>query len=94
VQEAALRSELRPGSAGWGEEPESAWGRLGIGDDARPVPTEPGDYRDLYVQLGAALRGEAPNPVDPMDAVRTLEIIEAARRSSSERRVMEVRQER
>ena len=91
VQEAALRAERRPGSPGWGEEPESAWGRLGIGDDARPVPTEPGDYRELYEQLGAALRGEAANPVDPMDAVRTLEIIEAARRSASERRVVELR---
>ena len=94
VQEAALRSEQLPGSPGWGEEPESAWGRLGIGEDAHSVPTEPGDYGELYEQLGAALRGEAPNPVDPMDAVRTLEIIEAARRSSIDRRVVEVRGDR
>jgi predicted dehydrogenase len=94
VQEAALRAERRPGAPGWGEEPESAWGRLGIGGDARPVPTEPGDYRALYEQLGAALRGEAPNPVDPMDAVRALEVIEAAQKSAREQRVVEVRRSR
>jgi scyllo-inositol 2-dehydrogenase (NADP+) len=40
--------------------------------------------------VAAALRGEGPPPVDPDDAVATLEVLEAARAASVERRVVEV----
>ena len=83
VQEAALRGGARPGP-GWGEEPQEQWGRLGIGDDARPVRTEPGAYPRFYAGVLASLRTGAPPPVDPADSVAVLEIIEAARRSSTE----------
>jgi predicted dehydrogenase len=82
VQEAALRDGARPG-AGWGAEPEAAWGRLWDGSDARAVPTEPGDYPAFYAGMAAALRDGAPPPVDPDDAVAVLEVIEAARRSAA-----------
>lgn len=85
VQEAALRSNPRVDSTGFGEDPRDAWGLLGQGDETRPVTTEVGGYQRFYEGVVVALRGGAPPPVDPADAVAALEIIEAARRSSEER---------
>jgi predicted dehydrogenase len=88
VQEAALRAGQRPGGAGWGEEPSEAWGRLGVGAEAPPVPTAAGDYPSFYAGVAAAVRGGSAPPVDPADAVAALEVIEAARRSAGEGRVV------
>lgn len=79
-QEDALRAGRRPGESGWGEEPSDRWGRLGCGDDTSAVRTEPGAYQDFYRGLVAALRGEAPAPVDPDDAAAALDVIELAQR--------------
>lgn len=78
-QEAALRAGRSPSDPGWGAVPESDWGRLVAGEDDRAVPSEPGDYRAFYVAWRDALRGRGPVPVDPIDAVQTLRILEAAR---------------
>ncbi|HEX8319510.1 Gfo/Idh/MocA family protein [Longimicrobium sp.] len=90
VQEAALKAGQRPGP-GWGEEPEVDWGRLGAGDEWTAVRTERGDYGAFYAGIAAALRDGAPPPVDPMDSIAGLEIIEAARRSSDEGTVIQLR---
>jgi predicted dehydrogenase len=90
VQEAALKAGQRPGP-GWGEEPEADWGQLGAADEWTPVRTERGDYGAFYAGIAAALRDGAPPPVDPMDSVAGLEIIEAARRSSDEGTVIQLR---
>lgn len=84
VQEEALREGVRPGLAGWGEEPESHWGLIGAGDDLRRLRTEPGCYECFYKGVVAALREGAPAPVEPAEALAALEIIEAARRSDAE----------
>ncbi|HEU4630713.1 MAG TPA: Gfo/Idh/MocA family oxidoreductase [Gemmatimonadaceae bacterium] len=91
-QEAALRAGERPGGAGWGEEPPAAWGLLGVGDEARPVRTEPGAYQRFYEGVVRALRDGAPPPVDPRDAVAALEVIAAAQRSAREWRVIALQQ--
>jgi predicted dehydrogenase len=88
VQEDALRRGERPDRAGWGEEPAERWGVVGAGDDLRPVRTEPGAYPAFYAGVVAALRDGAAPPVDPNDAVAGLEVIEAARRSAADRRVV------
>jgi predicted dehydrogenase len=87
-QEAKLRAGERPTSGDFGAEDPSHWGRLGVDDAAQPVPTIPGDYRGFYAGLVTSLREGAPPPVDAADAIAGLEIIEAARRSSAERRVV------
>jgi len=79
VQEDALRGGERPDRAGWGEDAKQHWGVLGVGDDLARVPTERGGYQEFYVQLGAALTSDAPLPVDPAEAVRTLTIIDTIR---------------
>ena len=90
VQEDALRRGERPGRDDWGTEPRSQWGTLSDGTQARPVQSERGDYGAFYAGVDAAMRGVAPPPVDPADSVAGLEIIEAARRSSAQRRVVEL----
>jgi predicted dehydrogenase len=88
VQEDALRAGGRPGGPGWGEEPRDRWGVLGAGAELRAVPTAAGDYPRFYAGVVAALRSGAPAPVDVADAIAALEVIEAARRSAAERRVV------
>jgi predicted dehydrogenase len=84
-QEEALKHGELPGRSGasWGVEPESRWGTIGAGDRLEPVPTEPGDYRHFYRGMVASLRGGVPPPVTARQAIVTLEVIEAARRSGA-----------
>jgi scyllo-inositol 2-dehydrogenase (NADP+) len=90
VQEAALRAGQRPGGASWGEEPPDRWGQLGRAESLQAVATLPGAYQQFYAGVLASLRGDAPPPVDPRDAVRVLEIIDAAQRSSAGRCVVDL----
>ncbi len=83
VQEAALIAGRRPPAPDWGIEPESSWGVIGIGDDTRRVPSEPGRYQDFYAGVLASLRDGAPPPVDPADSIAALDVIEAAQRSAA-----------
>jgi predicted dehydrogenase len=88
VQEAALRAGQRPGGGGWGEEPPANWGIFSDGTHPQPVRSEPGAYQSFYAGIVASLRDGVSPPVDAQDAVRGLEIIEAARRAAAERKVV------
>jgi scyllo-inositol 2-dehydrogenase (NADP+) len=80
-QEDALKAGRRPGP-GWGGEPAERWGRLVRGDAVTAVPSERGDWPACYAAVADAVRtGDRP-PVDPWDAVRVLDVLEAARRSA------------
>jgi predicted dehydrogenase len=79
VQEEALRAGRKPDEPNWGEEPEERWGLLGAGDELRKVRTRPGSYGTFYAGVSRSLREGTPPPVDPEDAVRVLELLEAAR---------------
>jgi predicted dehydrogenase len=77
-QEEQLRAGAVPGGDAWGEEPEERWGTLtSESSGTQVVPTLPGDYPQFYRLMTDHLRGDGPLPVDPMDSVRVLEIIEA-----------------
>jgi predicted dehydrogenase len=82
-QEQALIDGRSPASEGdgWGVEPEERWGVLRRGDAGEPVPSERGRWDTYYPAFAAAVRGAGPVPVDPWDAVRSLEVIDAARAS-------------
>jgi predicted dehydrogenase len=90
VQEESLSEGLKPGEPGWGEEPEERWGLLGVGENVQRVRTEPGAYQRFYEGVAAALREGAPPPVDPTEAVTALEVLDAARVSAREARVVEL----
>jgi len=87
-QEDALRSGHRPDEPGFAIEPQERWGRLVQGDDAEPVPTIPGRWSDFYTGILHTLRDRATPPVTADDAVRGLEIIDAARASARRGAVM------
>jgi predicted dehydrogenase len=89
-QEAKLRGGKLPDGPGFGDDPEEHWGRLGTDGDFTRVHTEPGVYRRFYEGVVDAVRGIAPPPVNPDDAIATLGVIEAAQQSAAERRVIEI----
>ena len=90
-QEAELRAGRRPDQVDdWGREPESHWGRLTRGEVSDVVPSERGDWPRFYALLSEALRSGGPPPVEPRDAVRTLRIIEAARKSAATRTIVAI----
>jgi len=90
VQEEALHQGLRPRDPGWGEEPEEHWGLLGAGDRVERIRTDPGAYERFYEGVAAAIRDGSPPPVDPEDAVSALEVLDAARASAREGKVVAV----
>ena len=82
-QEDALRAGHRPDEPNFGEEPPDRWGLLVHGDEKQPVPSERGRWRAFYEGMERALRLGEPPPVDPTDALGTLEVLDAARRSAA-----------
>ncbi|HLH62461.1 MAG TPA: Gfo/Idh/MocA family oxidoreductase [Ktedonobacteraceae bacterium] len=93
-QEDALRSGMRPGDSGWGQEPRESWGQLSTDVDGLhfdgPVETIPGCYECFYALLRDALLSGGPPPVDPASAIATLKIIEVAKSSAANSRVIEL----
>lgn len=79
VQEDQLRAGARPGHPGFGEDAAERYGQLGAGDAIDPVPTERGAYQDFYVALARSLRDGSPPPVDPEDALKVIDVIDAIR---------------
>jgi predicted dehydrogenase len=84
-QEDALSEGRRPGGGGepWGREPAERWGRVMRGTEVEVVQSERGAWPEFYAGVERWLRAGGDPPVDPADAVRTLELIEAARRSAA-----------
>jgi predicted dehydrogenase len=88
TQEEALKRGERPGVPGWGEDatPGTLWSAGESGVTTKVVPNLAGDYRDYYLALRDAIRGEAPNPVPPEQAIRSMAVIELALKSAEARR--------
>ena len=87
-QEGELRDGRTPRDAGFGVTPPEQYGEVGAEGEFETCPTLDGRYADYYAGIAQALRGEGPAPVDPSDAVAALKVIEAARISADEGRVV------
>jgi len=91
-QEADLKSGITPGSANWGEEPESMWGRINTTLRGERLEgsqrTNPGNYLGYYDNVYEAIRNNKPLQVTAEQARNVIRIIEAAYRSSREARVV------
>jgi predicted dehydrogenase len=82
-QESQLLGGMLPTDPGFGEEPSDQWGQLyGADGSVTTVPTRPGAYRRFYESLRDAIRDGGQPPVDPIDSVRGLRVLEAAERSA------------
>jgi predicted dehydrogenase len=77
--------------AAWGTVPESRWGAVHRGGVAVLVPSQRGDWSAFYTGFARAVRGDGPPPVDPWDAVTSLEVLDAARAGAARGQVVEPR---
>ncbi len=87
-QEALLRAGGSPRDPGYGLEPAANRCVLETPDARELVPLERGAYQRFYVELAEALRSGGPVPISLDDAITTLEVLEAARTSALEERVV------
>ncbi|TDC76715.1 Gfo/Idh/MocA family protein [Streptomyces hainanensis] len=78
-QEDQSKAGRRPLDPGFGLPADGRTALLSTPEAERPVPLLAGEHLAFYRALGDALTTGAPLPVDPRDAVRGLELIEAAR---------------
>jgi predicted dehydrogenase len=85
-QEAALLAGQTPATLGtrWGAEPAERWGRVQRGEVSETVPTLPGAWDTFYPAFAGAVRGTGAVPVDPRDAIASMTVLDAARRSATE----------
>ncbi|HEX4017230.1 MAG TPA: Gfo/Idh/MocA family oxidoreductase [Frankiaceae bacterium] len=81
-QEDALRAGADPAYPDWGKESPKRWGRVVVGEESHAVARGPGRYPEFYGKVRDALRLAGPLPVKPEDAVATLRVLDAARRSA------------
>jgi predicted dehydrogenase len=83
-QEAALRAGLSPRDPSYGVTPPECWGVLGRpGAEEQRVPTARGAYPRFYELLAAAIRDGGPVPVDPLESVAVIELIEAVHQAGA-----------
>jgi predicted dehydrogenase len=87
-QEDSLRAGDDPARPGWGRESPGRWGRIVVGDQSHTVARGPGQYQAFYPKVRDALRLAGPLPVKPEDAVMTLRVLDAARRSAERSEVV------
>jgi len=82
-QEAATVAGQAPGGQDWGYDPDQ--GSLTLCDPQRTekLPNCRGDYRRFWHDLGAAIRGEGPNPVPGTEAMMVMEVLDAGLRSAA-----------
>jgi len=89
-QEDQLVAGIGPGHPDYGREPKERWGLLVAGEEVTPIETERGAYPRFYEGVVDAIRAGAPPPVDPADAVLTIEVLEAARESGRSGKVVKL----
>ena len=90
VQADAIAAGRRPTDdpQRWGFEDEDRWGTLLTGSGAVPVPSEQGRWQAFYEQVGLAVAAGADSPVPAEEAVAVIDVIDAARQSALQNRVI------
>ncbi|MGR6805804.1 oxidoreductase [Sphaerotilus natans] len=87
IQEDQLKAGMAPGAPGWGEDARPA-----LQADAQGAviecPRPAGDYRAYYAGIRDALRGRAPNPVPPREALAVMALMDCVTRSAAEGRTL------
>lgn len=84
-QEPRLKSGMTPDQPGFAQEDTSNYGTY-YDAEGKPsiIPSLEGGYIDYYRNLGAAIRGEAPLDVQPIEALNVIHLIEVAQQSSDQ----------
>jgi predicted dehydrogenase len=87
-QEDQLVGGQKPGTPGWGRDPDPLILVAGEGGAPTEVATPAGNYLSYYLAIRDAVRGEGKPPVTPAQATTVMAIIEAGMQSSTEGRVV------
>jgi scyllo-inositol 2-dehydrogenase (NADP+) len=86
VQEALLLAGDNFSSKPWGVESPEHWGTLTLDEGGEAVstrvPTVAGDYREFFINIRDAMHGRAALEVTPLQAWRTIRVLEMAVESS------------
>lgn len=82
-QEGQLRAGVRPGTAGFGSEPNDAHGVLHDAAGERRIRTETGNYLRFFTAMAASINDGAAVPVSKADALGLVSILEAAEESQA-----------
>lgn len=92
VQTGAIKAGRRPKDDpnGWGYEPEERWGRLSTAMGTRVVPSAQGNHASYYSAFAKAVATGGRVPVPVSDAVEVLRVLDAARTSALEHRIVEL----
>ncbi len=88
-QESYLQEGHGPDAKGWGEDSPGSFGVLTDASGLeRTIPTVRGGYEDFYHQLIKTLRNKEPLPVDPLQVLDTIAVIESALQSHTQQKVI------
>lgn len=94
VQEKELQAGKMPGTIEWGTEPESEKGVLHTEKDGETtreyIPSLKGNYMEYYDGIYEAIRNNKAVPVSGTEGMSVIRIIEAAIKSNSEKRVVDL----
>jgi predicted dehydrogenase len=88
----ALFAGLTPHGLGtsWGLVPSEFWGAVYRGGEVTAVPSERGDWCELYRLFAESVRSRGIAPVPASDAISVLTVLDAARLSALEDRVVAI----
>jgi scyllo-inositol 2-dehydrogenase (NADP+) len=91
TQEADLKAGLRPGSEGWGRMRDARAELLAHDGQVTAIESLCGRYQDFYTGIVNAIRNVTAPPVLTEQALNVSVILEAALRSSAERRTVDLK---
>ncbi len=92
-QEEALKNGRSPTEPQWGSEPEDCWGTHSRCDgrlNRTKYPTLAGSYPDYYTNVARTIQGQEELVVRPEQSREVIRLIELAKQSNVERRVLPV----
>ena len=87
-QEDQLVRGQKPGSAGWGDDPDPIIHIAAEGAPPAQIAAPPGNYLRYYEAIRDAIQGKGAPPVTPAQATTVMAVIEAGIKSSRESRVV------
>ena len=88
VQEKQLVAGMRPGSPGFGDDPDPGILYEGATGKLTKIPAPTVNQANYYVGIRDALWGKQPNPVPPEEASAVMSILETSFQSGDEGRVL------
>ncbi len=89
-QEARLQDGMRPDAPGFGDDSDPGWFYEGPGVQPQPIPAPGANQREYYVAILEAIRGRAPNPVPPSEALAVMAVLQTCFESAKRGEVLPV----